>query len=164
MAHFIKTGFWEKQAKGLKGWLNLDQLIESIAGGGGGSFASLTGLPTDNAALAEDLGDKLNVVNTAVALTNAASMDLTASKHTLTTASATRTFTISFTGDDITLVITLNATASTLTFPATSLCVSEGDASGNNTLALSGVSGDKYVIGIKRIGSDFYVVSKNFGQ
>ena len=26
------------------------------------------------------------------------------------------------------------------------------------------ISGDKYVIGIKRVGSAFYVVSKNFGQ
>jgi len=37
MATFIKAGFWEKLCKpctGYKGWLNLDQLIESIAGPG----------------------------------------------------------------------------------------------------------------------------------
>lgn len=103
-------------------------------------------------------------VNAATAITDAATMDLTAIKHTLTTSSATRTFTISYTGDDITLIVTLNATSSTFTFPATSLCVSEGTASGDNTLALSGVSGDKYVIAIKKVGSAYYVVSKNFGQ
>jgi hypothetical protein len=31
MPTFIKTGFWEKVAKGYKGWLNLDDLIHSIA-------------------------------------------------------------------------------------------------------------------------------------
>ena len=31
MPTFIKTGFWEKVAKGYKGWLNLDDLISSIA-------------------------------------------------------------------------------------------------------------------------------------
>lgn len=31
MPTFIKTGFWEKVAKGYKGWLNLDDLIISIA-------------------------------------------------------------------------------------------------------------------------------------
>lgn len=37
MATFIKAGFWEqlcKPCRGYKGWLNLDQLIESIAGPG----------------------------------------------------------------------------------------------------------------------------------
>jgi hypothetical protein len=33
MPTFIKTGFWEKQAKGFRGWLNLDDLIVSITGG-----------------------------------------------------------------------------------------------------------------------------------
>lgn len=162
MPIFIKTGFWEKAQYGFKGWLNLDQLIQSLAGGG--SFASLTGLPTDNIALAEDLDEKLDIVNTSVALVDAASIDLTSSKQTLSSSSATRTFTISYTGDDITLEVTLNAISSTYTFPAASLCVSEGIASGNNLCALSGVSGDKYIIGIKKIGSNYYVACKNFGQ
>ena len=34
MPTFIKTGFWEKVAKGYKGWLNLDDLITSIASNG----------------------------------------------------------------------------------------------------------------------------------
>lgn len=107
---------------------------------------------------------KQDLVNSSSALIDSATMDLTAIKHTLASSSATRTFTISYTGDDITLVVTLSNTAATYTFPATSLCVADGVASGNNTLALAGVSGDKYVIAIKKIGSDYYVVSKNFGQ
>lgn len=107
---------------------------------------------------------KQTLINTAVAITDAASMDLTAIKHTLTTSSATRTFTISYTGDDITLEVTLNATSSIFTFPATSLCVSEGVASGDNTCSLSGVSGDIYLFAIKKIGSNYRVVAKNFGQ
>lgn len=31
MAHFIKAGFWKQQNLGLKGWLGLEQLIESLA-------------------------------------------------------------------------------------------------------------------------------------
>jgi len=31
MATFIKTGFWEKARKGYKEWLNLDELIQSLA-------------------------------------------------------------------------------------------------------------------------------------
>ena len=105
-----------------------------------------------------------SLINSATALVDGASIDLTAIKHTLASSSATRTFTISYTGDDITLEVTLSATSATYTFPATSLCVSEGVASGDNTLALAGVSGDKYIIAIKKIGSAYYVVSKNFGQ
>jgi len=102
--------------------------------------------------------------HTATAITDAASMDITNIKHTLSTSSATRTFTISCTADDITLIVTLSATSSTFTFPAAALCVSEGVASGNNTCALAGISGDKYVIAIKKVGSAYYVVCKNFGQ
>lgn len=137
MATFIKTGFWEKAQYGFKGWLNLDQLIESIAG---------------------------SISSNAVALTDGASINITARNQTLSSSASTRTFTISYIGDDITLVVTLANTAATYTFPSGSLCVSEGIASGDNTLSLSGVSGDKYVIGIKKIGSDYYVISKNFGQ
>lgn len=135
-----------KVGDGLTAWNSRDYFIDSLSD------------------LTADLALKQNIVNSAVALTDASSIDLTAIKHTLSSSSATRTFTISYTGDDITLIVTLSATSATYTFPATSLCVSEGSASGDNTLSLSGVSGDKYVIGIKKVGSNYYVVSKNFGQ
>lgn len=99
-----------------------------------------------------------------IALVDAATMDISAQKQTLTSSSATRTFTISYSGDDITLEVSLNTTDAVYTFPSTALCVSEGIASGDNTCTLSGVSGDKYVIGIKKIGSNYYVAAKNFGQ
>lgn len=112
----------------------------------------------------QTLSGGATIINTAVALVDGSTMDLTDTKHTLATSSATRTFTISFTGDDITIEVTLSAASSVFTFPATSLCVSDGTASGDNTLGLTGVSGDKYIIAIKKIGSAYYVVSKNFGQ
>lgn len=158
------------------GWL--------IIGGGGGAVDSVNGqtgtvvldagdiantpaggiAATDvQAALNELDTEKQSLINSATALTDAASIDLTAIKHTLTTASG-RTFTISYTGDDITVEVTLNAASATQTFPVGSLCVSEGVASGDNTCGLSGTSGDKYIISIKKIGSAYYVVAKNFGQ
>lgn len=98
------------------------------------------------------------------ALTDGAAIDIANAKNTLVTDEAAITFTISSPADDITLSLTLNTTDSVLTFPAGTLCVSEGVASGDNTCTLSGTSGDKYVIGIKKVGSTYYVASKNFGQ
>jgi hypothetical protein len=115
-------------------------------------------------AQATSIATKQSLVNSATALVDGATIDLTAIKHTLASSAGTRTFTISYTGDDITLEVTLSNTAATYTFPATSLCVTEGVASGDNTMALAGVSGDKYIIGIKKVGSAYYVASKNFGQ
>lgn len=162
MPTYIKTGFWEKAQFGFKGWLDLEKLIQSVSSSA--TWGAITGTLSDQVDLQADLDAKLQAANTAVALVNAASMDLTATKQTLATSSATRTFTISYAGDDITLEVTLSAVSSTFTFPATALCVSEGVASGDNLLALSGVSGDKYIIGIKKIGAAYYVVAKNFGQ
>lgn len=170
----------------VQGGLNVKTTTQAIADlGGGGSAASEstagiaelatqaeTNTGTDDARIVTPLKltnatavtNKQLLVNSATVITDAASMDITAIKNTLTTSSATRTFTISYTGDDITLVVTLNALSSLFTFPATSLCVSEGVASGNNTLSLAGVSGDKYLISIKKVGSDYYVFCKNVGQ
>lgn len=103
------------------------------------------------------------LTNAAVVLTDGATIDLTAIKHTLTTASS-RTFTISYGGDDIIIEVTLSATTATQTFPATALCISEGVPTGDNQLSMSGVSGDKYLIAIKKIGSAYYVVCKRFAQ
>lgn len=105
-----------------------------------------------------------NLDRDSAAITDASSMALTGPKHTLTTSSATRTFTISHTGDEIDLLVTLNATSSVFTFPAAALCSSEGIASGDNTLSIGGTSGDKYQIGIKKMGSTYVVLCKNIGQ
>lgn len=98
--------------------------------------------------------------DTAVALVDGATIDITGPKHTLTTANG-RTFTISHAGDNGVIEITLNATSATMTFPASWKCWAEGVASGNNTLGLSGTSGDVYVLPWVKVGSNYYVASKN---
>ena len=107
------------------------------------------------------LGLKQSLINSAVALVDGASIDLTAIKHTLTSATAAITFTISYTGDEITIYLTLNAITSILTFPSGSSCISDGEPSGGITCTLFGVSGDKYAIVVKKVGTDYIVVSKN---
>ena len=102
--------------------------------------------------------------DTAVALVDGATIDITGPKHTLATATG-RTFTISHAGDDIVLIITLSATSGTFTFPATALCVADGTASGDNTLVITGAtSGDKHLVAIIKVGSSYFVASKNVGQ
>lgn len=149
----------------VQGGQNVKSTTQAIAnlGGGGGAWGSITGTLSSQTDLQAALDAKQALVNAAVVLTDAATIDITAIKHTLTTSSS-RTFTISYTGDDTSIEITLNATSATQTFPAGSLCVTEGAASGDNTCPMSGVSGDKYIIAIKKIGSVYYVVCKNFGQ
>lgn len=44
MPTFIKTGFWEKLSRAPKEYLNLDNLIQSIAGGGGTSYKKYVAL------------------------------------------------------------------------------------------------------------------------
>ena len=102
--------------------------------------------------------------DTAVALVDGATIDLTGPKHTLS-CSLGRTFSISHAGDDIVLVITLAATSATFTFPATALCVADGTASGDNTLVITGAtSGDKHLVAIAKVGSSYFIGSKNCGQ
>lgn len=97
-------------------------------------------------------------------LSDSATTDITSDKWTWATSATTRTTTFSFNGDSSEGVITLTGTALTITFPSGCLCVSGGLASGDNTAALSGVSGDKYYVSIRKMGSEYYVVIKNFGQ
>lgn len=120
-----------------------------------------TGTDTTRAATASLIKNRDGDVT---ALTDGATVDITSDKNTLSTSSATRTFTIGFTGDQIIMVVTLSATTSTYTFPAAALCVYNGFSSGDNTCVLSGVSGDKHVFAISKVGSAYYVVGKNFGQ
>lgn len=115
------------------------------------------------AALVELDTEKVAKVNSATALTDGASIDITGPMHTLTTADS-RTFTISYTGNFMLIETTLNSVEETMTFPVGSLCRADGVPSGDNTLTLEGTSGDKHIIAIERIGSVNYVVSANFGQ
>lgn len=149
----------------VQGGSNVKTTTQDIAdlGGGGGTWGSITGTLSAQADLQTALNAKEDESNSATALVDGATIDLTAIKHTLTTASS-RTFTISYTGDDITIEMTLNATSATQTFPAGSLCVSEGFATGDNTCPLAGASGDKYLFAIKNVGGNYRVVAKNFGQ
>ena len=98
--------------------------------------------------------------DTAVALVDGATIDITGPKHTLSTATG-RTFTISHAGDNGVIEITLSATSATMTFPASWKGISEGIASGTNTVGLSGTSGDVYVLAWVKVGSNYYVASKN---
>ena len=137
MPIFIKTGFWEKASKAPKEWLNLDLILGSIF---------------------------QKIVNATTVIEDSSTIDVSAIKQSLETSESAITVDISYLGDDSTIELTLNAASSILTFPVTALCVSEGVASGDNLLALSGVSGDKYIIGIKKIGTAYYIIAKNFGQ
>lgn len=95
-----------------------------------------------------------------VALTDAATIDLTGPKHTLSTSTG-RTFTISYPGDNGVIEITLNATSATFTFPAAWKGISESQSSGDNTVSLSGTSGDVYLLVWIKVGSNYTVASKN---
>lgn len=103
--------------------------------------------------------------DTAVALVDASTIDITGPKHTLSTALG-RTFTISHVGDCIVIEVTLSATSATFTFPgAGTLCWFGGSGSGDNTLPVTGAtSGDTIMIGIIKIGSNYRVTGVNFGQ
>lgn len=102
--------------------------------------------------------------NTENALVDGATIGINGKKNTLATSEAAITFTISYTGDECTLEVILSATSSTFTFPANTLCVSEGTASGDNTCSLSGTSGDRYILIIRRFDSNYSVDCKNYGQ
>src|SRR5690348_9765039 len=159
MPYFIKTGFWEKLKEAPKGFLNLNQLIQSI--GGSAVWGNITGNIADQLDLEADFSKKTN--DTTV-LVDAGTIDLAETKNILTSSSGAITFTVSYLGDDVTLEVILNTTTANYTFPAGSLTVSEGSASGDNILALAGSSGDHYLIAIKKINGNYRVVSKNFGQ
>jgi hypothetical protein len=136
MPFFIKTGFWEEKSRGFKSWLNLNDIILSISG----------------------------AISDPVVLTDSSTITIENFIQTLSSSSATKTVSISFSGNEMILELTLNTTAAVYTFPVGTLCVSEGVASGGNTCSLAGVSGNKYIIAIQRVGSNFYVVAKNFSS
>lgn len=107
---------------------------------------------------------KANLANTSSTLTDGATITITGPKHTLTSDESTVTWTLSQTGDFQTTDIILNATSTTWTFPANTLCVVEGSESGDNTATLLGITGDHHVMSIYKDGTNYRVVIKNFGQ
>lgn len=109
------------------------------------------------------VGDAL-ITNSATSLTDGGSITLTTLKHTLTTDEATITFTDSYGGDFLGIEITFNTTTSTWTFPANSLCLFNGVASENNTMVVTGTSGDKIILSRWKVGSNYYYAAANFKQ
>jgi hypothetical protein len=131
------------------------------------SFSATGGISSTDvqAAISELDTEKLRIANTASALTDAASIDITGAKHTLSTNRATITFTQSFTGDDTRILVTFNTTSATWTFPTGTLCITEGSATGTNSATVTGVSGDLIVISTWFVSSGVYItVIKNAGQ
>lgn len=120
-------------------------------------------VPTKN-----DVYDKIETMssttNTSSSLTDGGTVTITGVKHTLTSTQATITWTLSQTPDFQTTDIILNATSTTWTFPANTLVVVDGIASGNNIAAITGVSGDHHMLSIYKDGTNYRVVIKNFGQ
>lgn len=106
----------------------------------------------------------LKASNSSTSIADSGDITISSIKQTLTTSDATINVDVSYSGDGSILEIILNTTSSVLTFPVGTLCVADGVASGDNTLTLSGVSGDKYLIGIVNINGNYSVVSRNFGQ
>jgi len=106
----------------------------------------------------------LKSFNSSSPIADSGDITISSIKQTLTTSATAIDVDINYSGDSSIMELILNATSSVLTFPAGTLCVADGVASGDNTLTLSGVSGDKYLIGIINIGGNYSVVSRNFGQ
>ena len=72
MPTFIKTGFWEKDKKGYKGWLDLDLFVQQH-GGGGGTNPTSTVIPYNNAGAFADsylVNDSTNFILKSVYASN----------------------------------------------------------------------------------------------
>ncbi len=78
MAFFIKTGFWKEAVKGLKEELNLNQLILSISGGGGGgTWGSIIGTLSNQTDLQTALDTKNDSIISVDTQTNDYTLALT---------------------------------------------------------------------------------------
>lgn len=155
-----------------------DATWETPTGGGGATAAGAVGnvqyksngggLQAEAAYTYDSAANLLTVPNitagSSSSLTDGGTITITGTKHTLTSDEATITWTLSQVGDFQTTDIIFNTTASVWTFPANTLCVVDGVASGNNTATLSGVSGDHQIMSIYKDGTNYRVAIKNFGQ
>lgn len=111
-----------------------------------------------------DVGQAL--INDPTVIVDGSSISLTTAEHTLTTSQATITVTDSYTGDYCGLRLTLSGiTQVVLTFSTgTSLCSFGGTASGDSTMTVTGVSGDRVEIHRKKLGTNYTYVGLNVGQ
>lgn len=142
-----------------------DHVFDFNSGGSGSSaWGGITGTLSNQTDLQAALDAKQAIANSSSSLSDGSSITITGPKHTLTSTQATVTWTLSQAGDFQTTDITLNATSTTWTFPANTLCVVDGVASGNNVAVLSGTSGDHHIMSIYKDGTNYRVVIKNFGQ
>lgn len=168
------------------------QQIANLGGGGSGTVESVTGDGVDNTdpdnpvltfpeadevvftpagniaatdvqAAIEDLGNA-DIDRASSALTDSSTIAITGTKHTLTSAEAAVTWSYTFTGEEMKVLITLNLDAADYTFPSGTLCIVDGDATGDNTAPLFGTSGDKYLLVVTKFGSAYVAVIKNIGQ
>lgn len=105
-------------------------------------------------------------INTPTAITDGATITLTTAEHTLSTAQAAISVTDNYTGDYCGVRLTLSGiTACTLTFvTGTAFGVFNGTASGDNTMAITGVAGDVIEISRKKLGTVYTYVGLNRGQ
>jgi hypothetical protein len=132
------------------------------------AWGAITGTLSAQTDLNTALAAKQALINAAVAITDAATITLTAIKHTLTTDEATITFSDSYTGDFLSVEITFNATGTTWTFPTGSKLTYVNEAgtatTSTTTMTISGAtSGDKMVMSRGLFGSNYYYIVKNFG-
>lgn len=133
--------------------------------GSGGAWGTITGTLADQTDLQGELDDKVNLVNTAAAISDGASITVTGTKHTWTTTQTAVTVSISSTADYDIVYLTANTTGLVLTFPAGALCKLNGAETNSNTATLIPTSGDTYVIGIGNIdGTNYRVFISKTGQ
>lgn len=110
------------------------------------------------------------LTNTPTAIVDGAAISLTTAEHTLSTAQATITVTDSYTGDYCGLRLTLSGISQViLTFSTgTALCAyNDGTTitvSGDNTMTVTGVAGDRVEIHRKKLGTNYTYVGLNVGQ
>lgn len=106
------------------------------------------------------------LTNAPTVITDGAAISLTTAEHTLSTAQATITVTDSYAPDYCGLRLTLSGISQVvLTFATgTALCVFGGTASGNNTMTVTGVAGDRVEISRKKLGTNYTYIGLNVGQ
>lgn len=141
-----------------------DHIFAFGQGSGSSVWGGITGTLSNQTDLQTALDAKIAISDSYTTLTDGSTVTITGPMHNLTSDESTITWTFSHGTHFQNTDIVLNATTTTWTFPANTLCVVDGVPSGDNTAAMVGVSGDNYAMSIKKNGSTYKVVIKNFGQ